>query len=95
MIRKIPWRLTTLIMFAVCIAVVWAVFSNGLMTMSGYVIINIATGAIALLGVTMLCLAYSMDIAPKDESSVMFTFCLLSPMSGFSAIIFLGLSTET
>ena len=52
MIRKIPWRLTTLIMFAVCIAAVWAMFSNGLMTMSSYVIINIATGAIAL-----LCLA--------------------------------------
>ena len=77
MIRKIPWRLTTLIMFAVSIAAVWAMFSNGLMTMSSYVIINIATGAIALLGVTMLCLAYSMDSAPKDESSVMFYLLLV------------------
>ena len=77
MTRKIPWRTTTVIMFTVCVTVVWAMFSNGLLTMPGNVIINTATGAMALFGVTMLCLAYSMDSAPKDESAVMFYILLL------------------
>ncbi|MGN0649455.1 MAG: sensor histidine kinase [Oscillospiraceae bacterium] len=77
MTRKIPWRATTLTMFAVCTAIVWAMLSNGLMAMSGYVIFNTATGIMALFGVTMLCLAYSMDSAPKDESAVMFYILLI------------------
>ncbi|MGN1109563.1 MAG: hypothetical protein ACI4RK_09315, partial [Oscillospiraceae bacterium] len=40
-------------------------------------ILNISTGAMALLGVTMLCLAYSMDHAPKDESSSLFYILLI------------------
>lgn len=77
MTRKIPWLTTTVIMFTVCVTAVWAMFSNGLLTMPGNVIINIATGTMALFGVTMLCLAYSMDSAPKDESAVMFYILLL------------------
>lgn len=77
MTRNIPWRTTTLIMFSFCVTVVWAMFSNGLMEMTGYVILNVSTGAIALLGVTMLCLAYSMDRAPKDESSFLFYILLV------------------
>ena len=63
-------------MFGVCVTAVLAVFLNGLMEMSGYVILNTATGALSLLGVTMLCLAYSMDHSPKDESSFLFSYCL-------------------
>lgn len=77
MIRNIPWRTTTLIMFSVCAAAVWAMLANGLMTMNGYVILNVTAGAMALLCVMMLCLAYSMDRAAKDESSVLFYLLLV------------------
>ena len=74
---NIPWRTTTLIMFAVCVSAVWAMCSNGLMSMSGNVIMNTATGAMALLSITVLCLAYSMEQAPKDESSWLFYVLLI------------------
>lgn len=77
MIRNIPWRTTTLIMFSVCAAAVWAMLANGLMTMNGYVILNVTAGAMALLCVMILCLAYSMDRAAKDESSVLFYLLLV------------------
>ena len=69
-------------MFAVCAAAVAAMFMNGLMEMSGYVILNVSTGALSVLGVTMLSLAYSMDRAPKDESSYLFYILLLLTYSG-------------
>lgn len=64
-------------MFSVCAAAVWAMLANGLMTMNGYVILNVTAGAMALLCVMMLCLAYSMDRAAKDESSVLFYLLLV------------------
>ena len=75
--KKIPWRITTSIMFLVCILTVCVMFSNGLMDEEGSVILNVATGAMGMLGVVMLSLAYSMDHAAQDESSVLFYILLI------------------
>ncbi|MGN1120265.1 MAG: sensor histidine kinase [Oscillospiraceae bacterium] len=82
MIRKVPWRATTIVMLLVCAGAVGALLSNGLMEMSGYVILNTATGAMGLMGVTMLCLAYSMDRSPNDESSYLFYILLILTYCG-------------
>ena len=75
--RKIPWRITTLLMFILCFAAIWMMFANGLMDMVNNVILNVVMGAMAMTSVIMLCLAHSMDHTPEDESTPLFYLLLV------------------
>lgn len=80
--RKIPWRTTTFFMFNICIAAVWMMFANGLMSMVSNVILNVVMGAMAMVSVIMLCLAHSMDHTPQDESTLLFYLLLVTTYIG-------------
>lgn len=80
--KRIPWWATITIMILLFAAILGAAFLDGFPDAETYVILNVSTGAATMLIIILLCVAYSMDHAPQDNTAWFFFTLLVSTFIG-------------